>query len=61
MVTRKEFLDDTTDNAYKGKLVPFLKQHEHNGMWKNIDWEPVNDYFGDMFGPEGIMITYQMC
>ena len=28
MLTRKEFLDNTTDNEYKDKLLPFLDQQE---------------------------------
>ena len=60
LLTRKEFLDNTTKNAYKDKLVPFLDKQEAEGKWKKIDWLPVNDYFGQLSGPEGVLITYKM-
>ena len=60
MMTRKEFLDNSTKNAFKDKLVPFLDQHEREGEWRKLTWEPVYDYFGKQSNLEGILISYEM-
>ena len=60
MVARKEFLDNTSENAYKDKLVPFIDQQEKEGKWKKLTCEPVNDYFGESFSLEGLLVSYQM-